>query len=343
MKEREGEIERSAKRRMEMDPIVMNFLSSLRFGELKSYNNMAVFPLFSSVNESPKYVTLREVLQKRLLTITEVSESGSVPELKVVNRAEIPVLLLDGEELAGAKQNRVLNTTILVRENSETIIPVSCTEQGRWAYESREFGDSGNIMHRNVRAQKLSSVSDSLRRSRSYRSDQGAVWEGISHFSMAMNIQSPTGAMKDLFEAKQNDLQGYVDAFPYISGQKGIFVMVNGVAAGFDILSLSSACEALHQKLLKSYAIDALLQKSRATEIPSPDKARAFIEEASRCEGRRYESVGLGWDYRFEGKGIVGSSLVYQDKVIHMAFFKIDESERVGRIASSSRRRRFRL
>ena len=139
-----------------MDPIVSNFLSKLEFGEVhpvrngtcnpaadqrsiisngvKVFNNMAVIPLFTSINESPQYLTLKEALEKRLLTITEVSQSGSVPELKVVNKAEIPVLLLDGEELAGAKQNRVLNTTILLKENSETIIPVSCTEQGRWAY-----------------------------------------------------------------------------------------------------------------------------------------------------------------------------------------------------------------
>ena len=40
------------------------------------------------------------------------SHGGSVPELKVINKAEIPILLLDGEELVGAKQNRVLNTTM---------------------------------------------------------------------------------------------------------------------------------------------------------------------------------------------------------------------------------------
>jgi len=57
-----------------------------------------------------------------------------VPELKVISQSDRPILLLDGEELVGAKQNRVLNTTILLREKAETNIQVSCVEQGRWSY-----------------------------------------------------------------------------------------------------------------------------------------------------------------------------------------------------------------
>src|SRR4030042_5850467 len=163
-----------------MDLIINNFLSELEPGELKVFKNMGIIPLFSSIDGSPTYLTLKEALEKRFLTITEVSQGGSVPELKVVNKAEIPVLLLDGEELAGAKQNRVLNTTILLKENSGTIIPVSCTEEGRWAYASREFEESGHTMNRNVRSRKVSSVSRSLKESHVYNADQGAVWEGIN-------------------------------------------------------------------------------------------------------------------------------------------------------------------
>src|SRR4030042_597920 len=150
-------------RRFNMDLIISDYLTKLEFGEVhpvrngtcnptadkrsiisngvKIFNNMGVFPLFTSINDSPKYLTLKEALEKNLLTITEVSQGGSVPELKVLNRGGIPVLLLDGEELAGAKQNRVLNTTILLKEDSETVIPVSCSAQRRWPYASTPFQD----------------------------------------------------------------------------------------------------------------------------------------------------------------------------------------------------------
>lgn len=326
-----------------MDPIITNYLSKLEFGELQTFNNMAVIPLFTSVDHSPKYLTLKEALERKLLVVTEISQSGSVPELRVVNKADIPVLLLDGEELAGAKQNRVLNTTILLKEESETIIPVSCTEQGRWSYGSTEFFDSGNIMNRDLRSRKASSVMHSLETSNSYRGDQGDVWEGIRRSILRGDITSPTRAMTDIFESKEDDLKGYLDAFQYVPHQKGIFVMVNGGVTGFDVISLESAYEIIHSKLVKSYAMDALLSRSEKNKEPSTDKARSFIEEASQCEEKKFKSVGHGWDHRFQGKKVVGSSLVYQDKVVHLAFFKMDQGERIGSISSASRRRRFRL
>ena len=146
-----------------MDQIIVNFLSKLELGDLQTFNNIAIIQLFSSVNHSPQYLSLGEAMGKGFLTVTEVSQGGAVPEIKVMNKTSFPVLLLDGEELAGAKQNRVLNTTILLMENSETIIPVSCTEHGRWDYATPAFEESGNIMSHRIRAKKASSVHRTLK------------------------------------------------------------------------------------------------------------------------------------------------------------------------------------
>ena len=108
-----------------MDSIIADYISSFEFGQLQHYKNMGIIPLLSSLDDSPEYLTLRTALEQKKLIITEVSKSGSVPELKVINKAEIPVLLLDGEEVIGAKQNRVLNTTILLEEKSK-LCGMSC-------------------------------------------------------------------------------------------------------------------------------------------------------------------------------------------------------------------------
>jgi hypothetical protein len=62
-----------------------------------------------------------------------------MPELRVVHRAGEMVLILEGVELVGARQNRIVNTTILVAAGCESVIPVNCVEQGRWAWKSDLF------------------------------------------------------------------------------------------------------------------------------------------------------------------------------------------------------------
>ncbi len=111
-------------------------LAALVFGPAQSYRNISILPIVAGLNHSPDYLTLGEAASTHQVSITETSQAGSVPELLVLNAAEKAVLLLAGEELAGAKQNRVLNTTILLREKSQTRIPVSCTENGRCSYSS---------------------------------------------------------------------------------------------------------------------------------------------------------------------------------------------------------------
>ena len=326
-----------------MEQVVMDFLSKLELGEAQIFKNMAVIPLFNSMNRTPRYLSLGEAMGKGLLTVTEVSHGGAVPELKVQNKADAPVLLLDGEELAGAKQNRVLNTTILLMEKSETIIPVSCTEQGRWDYVSSAFAESGNIMSQQIRAKKASSVHHTLKNAMSYRGNQGEVWDEIDHLAAEMKVKSRTGAMRDVYEDKKADLEGYMKAFQYVSKQKGILVVINGKVMGLDILSLEPVYETLHPKMVKSYAMDALLEQREKAEDGLLEKARTFIDGAGQCKEEKFKSVGHGWDHRFEGATIVGSALVHEERVIHMAFFGVTDSEKVGKMSSASRRRRYRV
>lgn len=104
--------------------------SSLQLGEPVEHRGIVIAPLFPRRTPVAAYVTLGDALPLGL-RIEEVSESGSVPELAVTNPTDANVLLYDGEELLGAKQNRILNVTVLVAAKSSVPIPVSCIEEGR--------------------------------------------------------------------------------------------------------------------------------------------------------------------------------------------------------------------
>lgn len=193
-----------------MIKMVNNLLSSLELGEAQQYKNMHLFPLFYSGNHSPEYLTLKEALEKNLLVITEVQQEGVVPELRVKNQSPFMILLLDGEELMGAKQNRILNTSILIKEQSEIIIPVSCTEQGRWSYTSKNFVDSDLVAASRIRASKVSTVSESLEKSKHFFSDQLKVWNQVRELAFESHVSSKTDAMRDIYVAKERDLTDYI-------------------------------------------------------------------------------------------------------------------------------------
>ena len=103
----------------------------IRVGQGIRHEALSVFPLLTDTDSSLEYLLSDEALGNDLIAVTEVSEAGSVPDLLVENKGDTRVLFLEGEELVGAKQNRMLNTTILVAARSKTRIPVSCVEQGR--------------------------------------------------------------------------------------------------------------------------------------------------------------------------------------------------------------------
>ena len=328
-----------------MEAMIQKYISELQFGEMQKHKNMAFVPLLSPQESGVVYITLKEALDIGALKVTEVSEGGSVPDLKVINRGDMPVLILDGEEVAGAKQNRIVNTTILVRPHWEGVIPVSCTEQGRWDYVAPDFKDSDVVMSHQIRAKKSRAVHYSLNCDAGYRADQGEIWDEIGEMAMESGTHSPTGAMNDVYEARRDGIDEYLKAFEPVDGQKGLLVMIDGKVAGFDIVSLESAYLTLHPKLIRSYAMAALLRQSRR-KPPEPKlkKAKEFLDKAKTCREDKFESLGLGWDYRYRASGIVGSSLVHDEKVIHMAFFAIDEDANAhDTMANYRNRRRFRM
>jgi len=119
-------------------------LPQVRVGQPVRYQALSVFPLFDGAMTPVEYTLSDEGIGSGTVSVEEISEAGSVPDLLVENKGEVRVLFLEGEELVGAKQNRVLNTSVLIAAYSKMRIPVSCVEQGRWGYRSRKFDSSGS-------------------------------------------------------------------------------------------------------------------------------------------------------------------------------------------------------
>lgn len=296
-------------------------LKGIQLGAAQSYRNLTIFPILGNGAAGPEYIAMAAALEQGFLKIEEISEGGSVPEAVVTNAAAKPVLLLDGEELVGAKQNRVLNTTILLKPQCKTVINVSCTERGRWSYASREFRDSDVMMARRVRARKNESVAASLVTHREFRANQGAIWDGIEELACMADVCSPTAAMRDVFREKEQDLQPCLDAFYPVDSQRGLVFLIDAAVVGMDFVSRPDVYTRLHGKLVRSYVVDAMPRDTGTAGVPSDQPVRLFIERILTCAESAYPSIGLGTDLRLERPDACGSVLLYEETCIHAAFF----------------------
>lgn len=77
-----------------------------QLGELISHEGLTIYPLFTPDGHEPKYELLEDALKNETAIVTEASTGGSVPELLIENRGDKPILILEGDVLIGAKQNR---------------------------------------------------------------------------------------------------------------------------------------------------------------------------------------------------------------------------------------------
>ena len=323
--------------------IIEATLNEVKLGDPQHYRNMSVFPLLFSGKSKLEYSMLGKALNEGHIMITEISENGSVPELKLFNTSESYILLLDGEELEGSKQNRVLNTTLLVPPKSELKVPVSCTEQGRWNRVSAAFQHSGKFLFKRARENKMSSVHQSLKYGQGYQSNQEEVWNDISQLQYKRSIHSPTSAMKDIYDKEKGNLDDFLKAFPLIEGQCGIIVGLGGQVVGLEYLSSSDRYLDVHRQLIESYTMDALVENlsGENPELTLEDSQR-FLEQIWSASQETFRSAAAGTDVRLESEHLVGSGLVEGEELIHLSAFarQTTGQQYSPRMASYRHRRR---
>lgn len=309
--------------------LIARTLDGLHVGDPVTFETLTMWPLLGEDAVDAPYFTLDEALAQGLLTVTEVSEQGRVPELSVVNQAERRVLLVDGEELVGAKQNRVINLTILVPASKTTVIPVSCVEAGRWARRSHAFGSSPRVHYASGRARKTSQVSLAMAAFGEHRADQADVWADIAAKSDRLGARSETDAMSMMYEAHHTSLEEYVRALPPRDRQRGaVFVVAEGVM-GVDLFDRAQTFARLQPKLVRSFALDAIDRVADEEHPGDPNRhapigsqgVRRFLEAVVVSRAEEFVAVGEGRDVRLTGPQVAGAALVAEGTVVHMHAF----------------------
>ena len=120
-------------------------LKHLSLAKRQNYENITVVPILSDTDTPFDVLDLKKGLKMGLVTIGECDSTK--------NNSVSPLILLDGEEIAGSLQNRIVAQTMIIPPKSEMEIPVNCSEKGRNEYKS-EFQYSDYIANSNTRRKK---------------------------------------------------------------------------------------------------------------------------------------------------------------------------------------------
>src|SRR5208337_2301026 len=250
----------------------------------------------------------------------------SVNQLVLLNRSKRPLLLLSGELVSGGKQDRIIAKDRLVAPGSDPLpLNVFCVEHGRWS-AGTQFNAANTIVHPSVREQAADKKSQSAvweavavgsMAAATPRPAAGSGSAGTagssttprvsqSELSAAIREEAPTESYAKLYASRR--VGASVDVLveeiqrrfrKETSGLKGervvgVVVAYGGEVAWSDIFASGDLFNAYWNKLVRSYAIEAVA-RPRLREVASHDDAREFLQPLKGREQTESEPGVYRW------------------------------------------------
>jgi hypothetical protein len=292
---------------------------------------LTLFPVVSSGPAAPEYLCGPDAESMGVLRIREVHGLARVSELVIENRGTQPVLLIEGETLVGAKQNRTLNVSVLCGPGI-TKVPVSCVEAGRWGTPQPGTRSQRHAPSR-LRARKSASVVEAMTRGRGRVSDQHQVWSDVEVYARRAGARSATGALEDAYGAAERQPGRRSENVSVNTGQLGVIAAIGGRVVSLDMFDKPSSLASYWDGLVAGYELEALGQPEVSASLAD---AKAFAAAVTSAGTQSGSATGLGRELRFQSRDVVGLGLEWEGGIVHLAAFS-RRGERHGRPVRRSR------
>jgi hypothetical protein len=331
---------------MNAEKPVAALVSNLEIGHPAMAGNLALFPLLLKASTATAwtapYLLYEHAQAMGMVSIEEHDAGGIVSELVVHNMAGQPVLLVEGEVLLGMKQTRVLNISVLVPADSRLVVPVSCVEAGRWqSVSAQATGKAAVNLAPSVRAAKTVTVARSVRRTRSFASDQHVVWQGVDRVLDAHDVPAPSRSYAAMAGEGAPQLMELARSVRPAPGQVGVLACVGREVACVDVFEAPAVLVSLWGGLVASYQADALVAETVDLALgprTRTDVARWFHSIAAASSSDAPE-VGLGRHLNLVAPGLEAAALVHDGRVLHLSAFPAHTTARPTTFVSPRRRR----
>jgi hypothetical protein len=276
----------------------------------------------SAERDTSMFLTLEEGLSSGEITVREqgaetlVRNRGngravppnysgpSVNQLVLVNHGKRPLLLLAGELVSGGKQDRIIAKDRIVPPFGEPLpLDVFCVEHGRWSSGS-QFNEAKTIVHPSVREQAA------------LKQNQTQVWDAValgstsaapstapqtaaprvsrSDLEATMHEEAPTQSYSKIYESRRvgssvdvvvSEIQRrFRRETSGLKGERvvGVVIAYGGEVAWSDIFASGELFDNYWNKLLRSYAVEAIARPTLREKVSVNDA----LEFLRRLNGR---------------------------------------------------------
>lgn len=288
-----------------------------------AYRNIGLVQLSATQAQSMRFIPGGPALEKGELVVSESTAGGVVGSLTALNNSGQYILLTDADVLTGARQNRIVNKSVLLSPYSKTNIDVSCVERLRWHYTSANFGNSGIVADPAIRRDKASTFRK-MNNEDEPAGTQAKVW---SHISNKLHIENFANETESYSDYMKQSMETRAEAFPECNienGCNGLAVIADGNVISIDIYGTEDLYAHYFPMLRDSaFNMASVSRKTKPADINEAYFRALDMVDRFELLPRQNEELykGTGSLRRSEDEHITGFELLLNNQPVHLAIF----------------------
>merc|ERR1711991_757489 len=230
---------------------------------------------------------------------------------------------LGSEQIIGnaLKQNRVVNNTTLVPEQTTILLSVSCCEKNRWSPAvANNICTSESLYFTKGRINNSVDIFDNN------KTDQFKIWDDIAEKLDEFNTKSFTGTLEDTYNKNKLYFDEITNYFKINENDVGVVAAIGNRLVNVEIFSSNKLLKIYFPKIIKSLIFESYKKTSQNCLLGLKDVYKLFrLIEFSEKKLHKPHNDCLGEEIRFNSDRVVGSCLNYKEKLLHFSGFLKDD------------------
>ena len=297
---------------------MLNMNLNFNVSEPVEKNNITTFFLSSIEKNNNKYLSFSEAMAKNQVQISEVNKEGLLTKLSVSNKSSDNIIILNGELIIGTqiRQDRIVDSTVLIPGYATVLINTFCGEQYRWSPRlSNKISTSESLYFSSGRANNAADINTKL-------SKQCRIWSEISEKISDFNVKSFTNSVDQIYKKKKVNVEEIVNFFKIPSEAVGVALGINNQLVNIDIFSNNCMLQIYLPKIIRSIALDSFKKISKKSYLKKKDVHRFLrqIHQANKQKRKVVEGT-LGEELQFNSESVAGSILYHKEQTVHFSAF----------------------